>query len=123
MDKFKRVLNAIKKVEQGKSFGLDLNSILKGDPMDRVKEALELASKMQWRPIETSPKTIRSVILGQKDHSTSIYILMKHKSHGFYWDKGGAFYCVHGQKSWEKITKDQPTHWMPLPEAKGGDDA
>lgn len=85
---------------------------------DAVHEAVKMtedaiaknqAKASEWQPIETAPRDKTTVVLLRCNDDGSVTY-----GHGFYMPLDGWF-------GWTQCAYKQPTHWMPLPAAPGGE--
>lgn len=99
-------------------FGNEYDTIC-GEPIETIKEALRIAEKHQWQPIETAPKDGEILVYNGESVSPSMW----YESNEFrnFGEEGGwcsADYDVGGSLyEGVDVIKPQPTHWMPLPDA------
>ena len=70
---------------------------------------------MEWQPIETAPRDGRRILLNRRRHGVDRVELGKWMIFA-----RSAMFCYDFPYHMNSVTKIQPTHWMPLPDAPRG---
>jgi hypothetical protein len=61
----------------------------------------------EWQPIETAPKTRRSIL---------VYVPENKCTYVVYWDEKHPSWSIFGGGWRSYLTSGGPSHWMPLPD-------
>lgn len=76
---------------------------------------------MDWQPIETAPRDGTPVLLAGGEDDTARYMTddearrMRAPTRGW-WTKGDGWVITLAEAGYVAVIRNDPTHWMPLPE-------